>query len=204
MPPLHERRAPDGSAGPNELSDRCGRTTGGPPRTLARWPASVRSVWSLSPPFDRSPVRPAFSGVAAQSLVGYVRLAALCGLVRCEIAESPKGNRRRRLITALAAGARVGKLRDGGDWSLAGIRIPRSGPVAKGHVRPTDCHIQGILRTVRRTIRSLELRSECGSPCLPLSQTQTVSRTRGALDSPSRCRREKHLEALGHAPAIGA
>jgi hypothetical protein len=41
-----------------------------------------------------------------------VRLAALCGLLRCEIAEDPKGNRRRRYVAASAAGARVGKLRE--------------------------------------------------------------------------------------------
>jgi hypothetical protein len=33
-------------------------------------------------------------------------------LLRCGFAEDPKGNRRRRYVTASAAGARVGKLRE--------------------------------------------------------------------------------------------
>jgi hypothetical protein len=34
-----------------------------------------------------------------------VRLAALCGLLRCEIAEDPKGNRRRRFGRDIGRGS---------------------------------------------------------------------------------------------------
>src|ERR1035437_2192292 len=63
----------------------------------ARGRSSDRSARSMS--VHRSTGRPVGSpnkAVAAQSLVEYVRLAALCGLLRCEITEDPKGNRRRR------------------------------------------------------------------------------------------------------------
>ncbi len=51
------------------------------------------------------PVGLANLAVAAQSLVDYVRLAALCGLLRCEIAENPKGNRRRRFGRDIGRGS---------------------------------------------------------------------------------------------------
>lgn len=88
----------------------------------------------------------------------YVRLAALCGLVRCEIAESPKGNRRRRFMSRLgAAGARVGKLQKvEATGLLFWYALPNLGPVAEVHARPTSRGNQGILRTVRRTIHAFE------------------------------------------------
>ena len=81
--------------GVERLMDRLRRAT---ERTTPRCEGGRPIVRHGAGPFTVRPVvrsaRP--KAVAAQSLVDYVRLAALCGLLRCEIAEDPKGNRRRR------------------------------------------------------------------------------------------------------------
>ena len=152
IPPFPRKVGGGSDCWAERLSDRCGRTTGGPPQLGRGRPASVRSVRSLSPPFNRSSGQARHLAVAAQSLVDHVRLAALCGLLRCDTAESPKG-------TGAGAWSRLwprelasGSSESGGDRSLPGIRIPGSGPVAEDHGRPADGENQGILRTVRRTI----------------------------------------------------
>jgi len=120
----------------------------------ARGRSSDRSARSRS--VHRSTGRPVGSPqrlVAAQSLVSYVRLAALCGLVRCDIAESPKGNRRRRSMSR----RRPRELASGGSKNMeatvsTGVRIPGSEPVADPDDRSTGRQSQRTLRTVLRTI----------------------------------------------------
>jgi hypothetical protein len=53
--------------------------------------ASVRSVRSLSSPFDRSPVGLAHLAGGRAVARDYVRLAALCGLLRCGSPRARKG-----------------------------------------------------------------------------------------------------------------
>lgn len=119
----------------------------------ARGRSSDRSARSRS--VHRSTGRPVGSpnkAVAAQSLVEYVRLAALCGLLRCEIAEDPKGNQRRRSMSRhlpreLASGSSE-------KWRRpvsTGVRIPGSGPAANTDDRSTDRQSQCIMRTILRT-----------------------------------------------------
>ena len=119
----------------------------------ARGRSSDRSARSRSA--HRSTGRPVGSPqrlVAAQSLVDYVRLAALCGLLRCEIAEDPKGNRRRRSMRRMPR-----ELASGGSekWRRpvsTGESIPGSGPAADNHVRLAHPRNQANLRTIFGTL----------------------------------------------------
>ena len=74
--------------------------------------------------------------VAAQSLVEYVRLAALCGLLRCKIAEDPKGNRRRRFGRDIGRGS---SRREAPKVAATGLlfwyALPNLGPAADPHAR---------------------------------------------------------------------
>ncbi len=89
-------------------------------------------------PFDRSSGRLALVGSAAQSLVDYVRLAALCGLERCKTAEDPMREPAPALdVAAPAAGARVGKLRESGGDRLYRGRIQAFEPIAISDSRRT-------------------------------------------------------------------
>ena len=90
--------------------------------------------------------------MAAQSLVDYVRLAALCGLLRCEIAEDPKGNRRRRSMRRMPRELASGSSEEWRRPVSTGVRIPGSGPAANPDVRPTHPQSQQILSTILRTI----------------------------------------------------
>ena len=90
--------------------------------------------------------------VAAQSLVEYVRLAALCGLLRCEIAENPKGNRRRRSMRRMPRELASGSSEKWRRPVSTGESIPGSGPAADIDDRSTGRPSQCILRTIARTI----------------------------------------------------
>jgi hypothetical protein len=99
--------------------------------------SSDRSARSRS--VHRSTGRPVGSPqrlVAAQSLVENVRLAALCGLLRCEIAEDPKGNRRRRSMRRMPRELASGSSEKWRRPVSTGVSIPGSGPAADNHVRP--------------------------------------------------------------------
>jgi hypothetical protein len=106
-------------------------------------------------PFTVQPVvRSArLKAVAAQSLVENVRLAALCGLLRCEIAEDPKGNRRRRSMRRMPRELASGSSEKWRRPVSTGVSIPGSGPAANTDDRSTDRRGQCLLRTVVRTIR---------------------------------------------------
>jgi len=93
--------------------------------------SSDRSARSRS--VHRSTGRPVGSpsvAVATQSLVEYVRLAALCGLLRCEIAEDPKGNRRRRSMRRMPRELASGSSEKWRRPVSTGVSIPGSGPAA--------------------------------------------------------------------------
>jgi hypothetical protein len=126
------------------------RATGGPPPERGR--SSDRSARSRS--VHRSTGRPVGSpsvAVAAQSLVDYVRLAALCGLLRCEIAEDPKGNRRRRSMRRMPRELASGSSEKWRRPVSTGVCIPGSGPAANTDDRSTDRQSQCIMRTILRT-----------------------------------------------------
>jgi hypothetical protein len=114
--------------------------------------SSDRSARSRS--VHRSTGRPVGSpsvAVAAQSLVDYVRLAALCGLLRCEIAEDPRGNRRRRSMRRMPRELASGSSEKWRRPVSTGISIPGSGPAADIDDRSTDRQSQCIMRTILRT-----------------------------------------------------
>jgi hypothetical protein len=81
-----------------------------------------------------------------------VRLAALCGLLRCEIAEDPKGNRRRRSMRRMPRELASGSSEKWRRPVSTGVSIPGSGPAADIDDRSADERGQCILRTVPRTI----------------------------------------------------
>ena len=121
---------------------------------LMRGRSSDRSARSRS--VHRSTGRPVGSPqrlVTAQSLVENVRLAALCGLLRCEIAEDPKGNRRRRSMRRMPRELASGSSEKRRPVST-GVCIPGSGPAADNDDRPTDRPSQCIMRTILRTTSS--------------------------------------------------
>ena len=137
--------------GVERLMDRCVERPSGPPSD-ARGRSSDRSARSRS--VHRSTGRPVGSpsvAVAAQSLVEYVRLAALCGLLRCEIAEDPKGNRRRRSMRRMPRELASGSSEKWRRPVSTGVRIPGSGPAANTDDRSTDRQSQCIMRTILRT-----------------------------------------------------
>jgi hypothetical protein len=114
--------------------------------------SSDRSARSRS--VHRSTGRPVGSpsvAVAAQSLVENVRLAALCGLLRCEIAEDPKGNRRRRSMRRMPRELASGSSEKWRRPVSTGERSPGSGPAADIDDRSMDPQSQCILRTIWRT-----------------------------------------------------
>jgi hypothetical protein len=114
--------------------------------------SSDRSARSRS--VHRSTGRPVGSPqrlVAAQSLVEYVRLAALCGLLRCEIAEDPKGNRRRRSMRRMPRELASGSSEKWRRPVSTGVSIPGSGPAAEHDDRSGGGPSQYILRTIWRT-----------------------------------------------------
>jgi hypothetical protein len=127
------------------------RATGGPPSDV-RGRSSDRSARSRS--VHRSTGRPVGSpsvAVAAQSLVEDVRLAALCGLLRCEIAEDPKGNRRRRSMRRMPRELASGSSEKWRRPVSTGVRIPGSGPAANPDDTQTGRQSQCIMRTILRT-----------------------------------------------------
>ena len=114
--------------------------------------SSDRSARSRS--VHRSTGRPVGSPqrlVAAQSLVENVRLAALCGLVRCEIAEDPKGNRRRRSMRRMPRELASGSSEKWRRPVSTGVSIPGSGPAADHDDMPKDRPSQYSVRTILRT-----------------------------------------------------
>jgi hypothetical protein len=114
--------------------------------------SSDRSARSRS--VHRSTGRPVGSPqrlVAAQSLVENVRLAALCGLLRCEIAEDPKGNRRRRSMRRMPRELASGSSEKWRRPVSTGVRIPGSEPAANTDDRSGGGPSQYILRTIWRT-----------------------------------------------------
>ena len=115
--------------GVERLMDRCVERPSGPPPDAR---AVVRSFGTehVRSPFDRSSGRLASEAVAAQSLVENVRLAALCGLLRCEIAEDPKGNRRRRSMRRMPRELASGSSEKWRRPVSTGVCIPGSGPAA--------------------------------------------------------------------------
>ena len=163
--------------------------------------SSDRSARSRS--VHRSTGRPVGSPqrlVAAQSLVENVRLAALCGLLRCEVAEDPKGNRRRRSMSRHLPR----ELASGGSkkWRRpvsTGVRIPGSEPVADYHVRSTDRQSQCIMRTILRTKFDRQLRgaSICAQVILGCQGTCQGTDESGR-------RRTAELDAGGHANCTAA
>ena len=116
--------------GVERLMDRCVERLADHPSD-ARGRSSDRSARSRS--VHRSTGRPVGSpsvAVAAQSLVDYVRLAALCGLLRCEIAEDPEGNRRRRSMRRMPLELASGSSEKWRRPVSTGVRIPGSEPAA--------------------------------------------------------------------------
>jgi hypothetical protein len=120
-----------------------------------------------------------------------VRLAALCGLLRCEIAEDPNGNRRRRYVTASAAGARVGSSEKWRRPVSTGVRIPGSGPAANTDDRSTGRRSQCIMRTILRT----EFDRRRGE----LTLSHTLSR---CLDTGRAGRNAQERRAIARPPAV--
>ena len=119
--------------------------------------SSDRSARSMS--VNRSTGRPVGSPqrlVAAQSLVENVRLAALCGLLRCEIAEDPKGNRRRRSMRRMPRELASGSSEKWRRPVSTGVCIPGSGPAADHDDSQVDRQSQCIMRTILRTKSSFD------------------------------------------------
>jgi hypothetical protein len=118
----------------------------------ARGRSSDRSARSMS--VNRSTGRPVGSPQGwwprSRSLEN-VRLAALCGLLRCEIAEDPKGNRRRRSMRQMPRELASGSSEKWRRPVSTGVCIPGSGPAANTDDMSTDRQSQCILRTVLRT-----------------------------------------------------
>jgi hypothetical protein len=150
IPPFVERRTSGSEFGVERLMDRCVERLTNHPQKRGR--SSDRSARSMS--VNRSTGRPVGSpnkAVAAQSLVDYVRLAALCGLLRCEIAEDPKGNRRRRSMRRMPLELASGSSEKWRRPVSTGERSPGSGPAANTDDRSTGGQSQCILRTTWRT-----------------------------------------------------
>ncbi len=159
---LSIRRVSGSEFGVERLMDRCVERPSGPPPDAR---AVVRSFGTeqVRSPFDRSSGRLASEAVAAQSLVEYVRLAALCGLLRCEIAEDPKGNRRRRSMRRMPRELASGSSEKWRRPVSTGVSIPGSGPAADTDDRSADRQSQCILRTRWSTTSGSETRSNTSS-----------------------------------------
>ena len=124
-----------------QLMDRCVERPSGPPPDAR---AVVRSFGTeqVRSPFDRSSGRLASKACGRAVARGYVRLAALCGLLRCEIAEDPKGNRRRHSMRRMPPELASGSSEKWRRPVSTGVCIPGSEPAADNHDRRALCHCQ--------------------------------------------------------------
>ena len=150
IPPFDRRRVSGSEFGVERLMDRCVERPSGPPPDAR---AVVRSFGTeqVRSPFDRSSGRLASKACGRAVARGYVRLAALCGLLRCEIAEDPKGNRRRRSMRRMPRELASGSSEKWRRPVSTGVSIPGSGPAADHDDRSTDRQSQCIMRTILRT-----------------------------------------------------
>jgi hypothetical protein len=162
--------------------DRCVERPSGPPPDAR---AVVRSFGTeqVRSPFDRSSGRLASKACGRAVARGYVRLAALCGLLRCEIAEDPKGNRRRRSMRRMPRELASGSSEKWRRPVSTGVSIPGSGPAADHHVRSASGQSQCILRTVLRTIAGTRRKAEA----LVGSFLDNITRVTGVRVAIGRC-----------------